>query len=119
MCDAASPSKLHNNQRSKQEFPRTKVLNIILSSLAQESECKLCEVIVDTIYENLENNATKEDIVKALETACNYLPYVKSQVCDSSCYQKSSICSLLNGTIIDHFPFKSAHNWWINTPLRS
>ncbi|KAL5969670.1 Prosaposin [Taenia solium] len=52
---------------------------VAVSAVAGESECKLCEVIVDTIYENLENNATKEDIVKALEIACNYLPHVKNQ----------------------------------------
>ncbi|CDS39784.1 prosaposin a preproprotein [Echinococcus multilocularis] len=55
-----------------------------------DSECKLCELIVGRIYENLENNATKEDIVKALETACSHLPYLRArcvQLVDEYCSQ--------------------------------
>ncbi|VDD76031.1 unnamed protein product [Mesocestoides corti] len=44
-----------------------------------DSKCSICEVIVNTIYENLEANATKEKIIEELETVCSYLPYVKDQ----------------------------------------
>ncbi|VUZ51665.1 unnamed protein product [Hymenolepis diminuta] len=45
----------------------------------QNSECQLCKTIVDIIYQNIEENATKEEIIKEFDNVCSHLPYVRDQ----------------------------------------
>nr|CUU98572.1 hypothetical transcript [Hymenolepis microstoma] len=45
----------------------------------QNVECELCEAVINTIYKNMEQNATKEEIIEELEKVCSYLPYIHDQ----------------------------------------
>lgn len=45
----------------------------------QNVECELCKAVVNTVYKNMEENGTKEEIIEELEKVCSYLPYVHDQ----------------------------------------
>ncbi|VDN98281.1 unnamed protein product [Rodentolepis nana] len=45
----------------------------------QSLECQLCKTVIDTVYQNMEQNATKEEIIKELESVCSYIPLIQDE----------------------------------------
>ncbi|CAB3361640.1 Hypothetical predicted protein [Cloeon dipterum] len=53
-----------------------------ISNVKDDNKCVICEFVMTQLDDMLKNNATEEDIKKAVHSVCNYLPKSVSQKCN-------------------------------------